>query len=110
MASGNRMIVRSEVATDSAGDFEKLLSDKVIPAVDRARKDLAERWQVYRGEDQDDRAVFVFLLEGDDPAQWELGPVLTDALGSEEGREVLEQFERLLLQEQQVVRLRPVRD
>src|SRR6476620_2185022 len=108
MASDDKMLVRNEVDPDKAKDFEKILTDQVAPAVERARKDLSERYEVFRSDDEDGRAVFFFLFEGDDMDDWELEPILKDALGEEESQEVLKQFTGCLLEEQKVIALRPV--
>ena len=108
MASDEKMLVRNEVDPAKAKEFEKLLTEQVAPAVERARKDLSGRWQVFRTDDENDRAVFFFLFDGDDIDEWELGPILTDALGEEEGQEVLKQFAGYLLEEQKLTALRPL--
>ena len=108
MASDEKILVRNEVDPDKAKDFDKLLTDKVAPAVESARKDLSKRWQAFRSDDEDGRAVFFFLFDGDDIDEWELEPILTDALGEEEAAEVLKQFTGMLLEEQTVTPLRPL--
>jgi hypothetical protein len=108
MASDEKILVRNEVDPDKAKDFEKLINEQVAPAVERARKDLAKRWSAYRSDDADDRAVFFFLFEGSDIEEWELKPILTDALGEEEAEEVLKQFTAMLLDEQTTTPLRPL--
>lgn len=108
MASDEKILVRNEVDKDKAKDFEKLLIEQVVPAVERARKDLSKRWDAYRSDDEDDKAVFFFLFDGNDIDEWELAPILNDALGEEDGEEVLKQFASMLLEEQTVTSLRPL--
>jgi len=108
MASDEKILIRNEIDPGKAKDFEKLITEQLAPAVERARKDLSKRWAVYRSDDEDDRAIFYFLFEGSDIDEWELEPILTDALGEEEAQEVLNQFAAMFLEEQTITPLRPL--
>ncbi len=84
------------VRTERAADFEEWLRSVVVPAVEAHRPHTVDRWQVLRAREADgDTVVYAFLFYGETEDDWELEPLLTDALGSEEAQRQLRVLESM---------------
>jgi hypothetical protein len=69
-----------------AEDFERFLSEIVVPAVRAQRPDLDGRWRVMRSSGPSDNVMtYAFMLEGGSLEEdWELGVLLPAHYGQEE--------------------------
>ncbi len=78
------MIAINPVLAERAGDFEDWLRAVLVPATRRCRPDLLPRWEVLRAARAEDGVViFTFLFYGGGAADWEMEPILTQALGAD---------------------------
>ena len=78
------MIAFNHVAQDRADDFEEWLRSKVVPAVEAHRPEQSDRRQLLRSTGAADGSVlYAMLFEGGGLDEWELRPLLEEALGSE---------------------------
>jgi hypothetical protein len=79
-------IVLHPVQADRADDFERFLTDVVVPAVQAQRPELDQRWRAMRSAEAENGVVtFVFLLEGGSlPEDWELDLILPAHFGEAE--------------------------
>lgn len=81
-------IYLSPVRTARAGDFEKLLLEKVAPAVRAQRPELDGRWHLLKatGPADDDESVitYAFVFDGGDLDDWDLNTLLPAHYGEEE--------------------------
>lgn len=69
---------------ERADDFEDWLRTTVVPAVRKHRPELQGRWEVLRAaEEEDGTVIFTFILRGGDASDWNLEPLLDQALGAE---------------------------
>lgn len=95
------LIAINRVLADRADEFEAWLRTVVVPAMNDHRPNLHGRWRVLRATEADDGAVvFAFVCEGGTPEDWELDPVLEEALGSEGAGKALATFTECLQEEQ----------
>ena len=79
--SGISLIALNRVIAARADDFEGWLRTVVLPAVAK-KPELAQRWEVLRSTDAVDGVVnFVFLFQGGPLEDWDLEPMLEEALG-----------------------------
>jgi hypothetical protein len=84
------MIAINRVISDRAGDFEDWLRTVLVPATKEHRSELLDRWEVLRATKEEDGVViFTFLFYGGDPAEWQMEPILAQALGAEGARRAL---------------------
>ena len=103
------MIASNHVAADRADDFEEWLRSTVVPAVEAHRPEQSGRWQLLRSTGAADGSVlFAMLFEGGAPDEWELGPLLEEALGSEPARRKLAEFEDMMTADQEAWTFTPV--
>ena len=84
-------LVLHPVRAERADDFERFVSDVVMPAVRAQRPDLDGRWRVMRASEAADGIVtFAFLLEGGSlDEDWDLGVLLPAEYGEEEAERLL---------------------
>ena len=101
LAADPTLIAVNLVLADRADDFEEWLRTVVVPAVRTHRPESESRWQVLRSPVADDGVVpFVFLFTGDDPDDWELEPLLEQALGAEGAARALAAMGDMLTEDQ----------
>jgi hypothetical protein len=100
-----RYIALTPVKTERRADFESFIREVIVPAVEKARPDLAGRWQVLRpaetaaGGDEN----YALLFYGDATLEeWDLGTLLTAAYGEDDGHARLDEFQDFLSGEQLV--------
>lgn len=85
------MIAINPVLADRAGDFEDWLRTVLVPATRDHRPELLDRWEVLRAaKEEDGRVIFTFLFYGGEAAEWQMEPILAQALGAEGARRALE--------------------
>jgi hypothetical protein len=77
-----------------AEDFERFLSEIVVPAVRAQRPDLDGRWRVMRSSGPSDNVVtYAFMLEGGSLEEdWELGVLLPAHYGQEEADRLINEW------------------
>jgi hypothetical protein len=96
------LIAINRVLADRADEFEDWLRTVVAPAANERRPDLRGRWRVLRAtEPDDDVVVFAFVFDGGQPEDWELEPLLVEALGQDGAADALATFAGMLKGEQQ---------
>ncbi len=79
-----RHIYLTPVHADKADEFEEWVRTTLVPAVRKARPVLDDRWQTLRSTEESDGVVyFTFILQGGDPSDWEIDPLLREANGEE---------------------------
>jgi len=104
------LIAINHVPVDRAEEFESWLRSVVVPAMREQRPDLEGRWRVLRTTGADDSVVvFAFVCEGGTSSDWELDPLLENALGPQGAEQALQDFAGMLLKEQEGWFLTPVR-
>ena len=85
------MIAINPVLADRADDFEDWLRTVLVPATRDHRPELLDRWEVLRAaKEEDGQVIFTFLFYGGEAAEWQMEPILTQALGAEGARRALE--------------------
>jgi len=85
------MIAINPVLAERAGDFEDWLRTVLVPATREHRPELLDRWEVLRAaKEEDSQVIFTFLFYGDQAAEWQMEPILAQALGAEGARRALE--------------------
>jgi hypothetical protein len=85
------MIAINPVLADRAGDFEDWLRTVLVPATRDHRPELLNRWEVLRAaKEEDGQVIFTFLFYGGEAADWQMEPILAQALGAEGARRALE--------------------
>ena len=85
------MIAIDPVLADRAGDFEDWLRTVLVPATRDHRPELLDRWEVLRAaKEEDGQVIFTFLFYGGEGAEWQMEPILAQALGAEGARRALE--------------------
>ncbi len=95
------LIAINPVLAERADDFEQWLRSVVLPAVRAHRPEQLGRFHVVRGtEVEDDTVVFAFLFFGGTPDEWELQPLLEQALGPEKAERAMTTMTEMLKQEQ----------
>ena len=78
-----RHIYMTPVRSERADDFEAWLRLVLIPAVRKSRPETEARVQTLRATEESDGVVyFAFVAEGGDDAEWDIRPLLEEALGS----------------------------
>ena len=82
------------VRSDRAEDFERFLTQVVVPAVRAQRPDLAGRWSVMRtSAASGDVLTYAFMLEGGSLEQdWELDVLLPAHYGEEEADRLIKDW------------------
>ena len=96
------MIAINDVLADRADEFEEWLRSVVVPASNERRPESRGRWRVLRAtETDDDVVVFAFVFEGGEPEDWELVPILVEALGQDGADDALGTFAGMLKGDQQ---------
>ena len=101
MDSGISLIALNRVVAARADDFEGWLRTVVLPAVAK-KPELAQRWEVLRSTGAADGVVnFVFLFQGGPPEDWDLEPMLEEALGADGASRAMSQFADMLADQQQ---------
>lgn len=77
-----RHLYLTPVHAERADEFEAWLRTTLIPAVRKVQPGSEPRQQALRATEESDGLVyFAFLLEGGDIAEWDIGPLLQQALG-----------------------------
>jgi hypothetical protein len=95
------LVAVNNVIADRAEDFQQWLAAVVLPAVRAQHPELEGRWQVLRSAEPEDGAVvFVFLFTGGSPADWDLRPLLENALGQDGAAAAFADFDGMLQQPQ----------
>jgi hypothetical protein len=78
-----RHIYLTPVRAERADEFESWLRQVLTPAVRKSRPDTEARVQTLRATEESDGVVyFVFVAQGGDDAEWDIRPLLEEALGS----------------------------
>ncbi len=103
------IIAINPVIADRAGDFENWLRTVLVPATRDHRPELLDRWEVLRaGKEEDGHVVFTFLFYGGEAAEWQMEPILAQALGAEGARRALENMAAMMKGPQYGWELTPV--
>jgi len=85
-----KLIAISPVIAERADDFEDWLRTIVVPAQKEHRPEQDGRWEVLRATDAEEGVVvFTFIFDGGGPTEWELEPLLVQALGAEGARSAM---------------------
>ena len=85
------MIAINPVMADRADDFEDWLRTVLVPATRDHRPELLDRWEVLRAaKEEDGQVIFTFLFYGGEAAEWQMEPILAQALGAEGARRAME--------------------
>lgn len=104
-----RFVVATCVKAGRDRDFEKFLSDVVVPAEVRARPHQVGMWQLQRpAADQPDGVTRAWILTFYGPStldEWDLEPLFDEAYGADASREHLKYFVDMLDGEQVVYAL-----
>ena len=91
------MIAINPVIADRAGDFEDWLRTVLAPATRDHRPELLDRWEVLRAtKPEDGLVIFTFLFYGGEAAEWQMEPILAQALGPEGARRALEDMSAMM--------------
>jgi hypothetical protein len=90
-------IYLTPVRADRADEFEAWLRSTLFPAVAGARPDLAPRAQTWRSGATDGLVYFAFLLEGGEPGDWGIDPLLRESLGDAAAEDALRTWEDLVV-------------
>ena len=94
-------LVRFDPGFLRADDFEGWLRTVVSPAVAK-KPELARRWEVLRSTEAADGVVsFLFLFQGGSLEEWDLEPMLEEALGVDGASRAMSQFADMLVDQQQ---------
>jgi hypothetical protein len=95
------LIAINPVIAERAGDFEDWLRTIVVPAVREHRPELQGRWEVLRAtEEEDGTVIFTFILRGGDASDWNLEPLLDQALGAEGAHRAMASMSGMMKHEQ----------
>ena len=91
-------LVLTPVHADRAIDFERFLTDVVLPAVRQQRPDLNARWRVMRSIGPHDGAVtYAIMLEGGSLTEdWDLDVLLSAHYGEDKARSLIEEWAETL--------------
>jgi hypothetical protein len=82
-ADDRRHIYMTPVRAERADDFEAWLRQVLTPAARKSRPDTEARVQTLRATEESGGLVyFAFVAEGGDDAEWDIRPLLEEALGS----------------------------
>jgi hypothetical protein len=101
-SSESTLIAINPVLADRVTEFEEWLRSVVVPAMDEHRPELKGRWRVLRATESDDEVVvFAFVCDGGTTQDWDLLPILEDALGPAGAERALATFRDMLQQDQQ---------
>jgi hypothetical protein len=98
--SGIILNALNRVIAARAEDFEGWLRTVVLPAVAK-KPELAQRWEVLRSDAADGVVNFVFLFQGGPLEDWDLEPMLKEALGVDGASRAMSQFADMLADQQQ---------
>jgi hypothetical protein len=91
------MIAINPVLADRAGDFEDWLRTVLVPATKDHRPELLDRWEVLRAaKEEAGQVIFTFLFYGGEAAEWQMEPILAQALGAEGARRALEDMHAMM--------------
>jgi hypothetical protein len=100
MFSETKLIALNPVLADRADDFEEWLRTIAQPALEKCRPDQVGRWQALRSTEAEEGVItFVFLFAGASE-EWELLPLLEEALGAERAKEAMSEFDEMFNGEQ----------
>jgi len=75
-------ICNTEVKAGQGEAFEQHIRDVVVPAIVKARPDLADDWTLLKpmATESEQPSIYTFLFFGSHPiGDWALGPILTAA-------------------------------
>ena len=96
-----RHIYLTPVRAERADDFEAWLRTTLMPAVRKVQPESEARQQTLRAiEERDGVVYFAFVLEGGDSADWEIGPLLQQALGDKAAEREDEAWDRMVAGDQ----------
>jgi hypothetical protein len=99
--SEHTLIAINPVRADRADAFTQWLRSVVVPAMKDHQPHLTARFRVLRGTDTEDGVVlFAFLFDGGTDEEWELRPLLDQALGPEGADRALADMREMLTEEQ----------
>jgi hypothetical protein len=97
----HRHIYLTPVHAERADEFEAWLRTTLVPAVRKVQPESEPRQRTLRAiEDRDGVVYFAFVLEGGDSADWEIGPLLQQALGDKAAEREAEAWDRMVVGEQ----------
>jgi len=86
-----------DVPADRADDFEAWFRTTMVPLVDDHHPELKGRWQILRADNpEQDIIVFGILMDGIEGTEWEIQPLLEDALSAEDAKRALEALEPMI--------------
>jgi hypothetical protein len=103
------MIAVTSVLAERADDFEDWFRTIAVPAVREHRPEQQGRWELLRAaEQEDDTVTFVFVFHGGDFSEWQLEPILNQALGEEGGQRAMADLIAMMKREQYGWTLAPV--
>lgn len=103
------LIVINPVIAERADDFEGWLRTIVAPAVREHRPEQDGCWEALRAVDpEDDAVIFTFLFYGGGPSEWQLEPLLNQALGVEGAQRAMGDMSAMMKGEQYGWTLAPV--
>jgi hypothetical protein len=103
------MIAINPVIAERADDFEDWLRTVVVPASREHRPEQEGRWELLRGAGQQDGTViFAFIFRGGDASEWNLEPLLEQALGAAGAQRALADYTAMMKGEQASWLLVPV--
>jgi hypothetical protein len=103
------LIAFNHVAEDRVDDFEAFLRSTVVPAVEEQRPEQSGRWHLLRSAGAADGSVlYAMLFEGGGPDDWNLDPVLEQALGRVAAQQKLAEFEGMMTADQEAWTFAPV--
>ncbi len=103
------LIAINPVIADRAGEFEDWLRTVLVPATRDHRPELLDRWEVLRAAKEEDGQVnFTFLFYGGEAAEWQMEPILAQALGAGGARRALENMHAMMKSPQYGWELTPV--
>jgi hypothetical protein len=104
------LLAINPVLEQRADDFEEWLRAVVLPAMRMHQPELVDHVTILRATDAEDGVItFAFLLEGGEPADWELEPLLERALGPEDAAKAMSEMDSMLRKEQYGWFVTPVR-
>lgn len=102
------LLALNPVLAERADDFEQWLRDVLVPAATAHRPQLRGAWEVLRAaQPETGVVVFAFLLRGGEERDWDLLPLLEEALGAEGGQRALQDMQGMMHGEQYGWSMRP---
>jgi hypothetical protein len=95
------LLAINPVLEERADDFEEWLRAVVLAAMRTQQPELVDHVTILRATEAEDGVItFAFLLQGGEPADWELEPLLERALGPEDAAKAMSEMDGMLQREQ----------